>query len=515
MNSQNKKPLLFLGAGASVDAGLLTTQQITNHLKNFSRYSIRPTAKLIEKLFRVLQEELAYSLGVNIDYIDFETILGVLIDGSEGRNIYSKKHLLATLIESGLGDLDLDRIIQAITLYIQGLCLRTIDVEYLDVLLNAVWDNEGTIATLNYDNCIERRHSELNRPFNTGFKNHGKIWKWEGFNSGENGTELLKLHGSVGWLRQALDIEDTYSISHYMIFHSDPIMIPLYSTAKWETSERKAGVRILMNIGIAKEQLYITPPFDELFSRLRRNLHNSDIVFIVGYSFRDPAINRMLIEAIKVHRVPIIVINPSVEELLKTNPVVKALNNFGVLTSCSKATKEIQTQEVEIWFRVATDPPPTQLSAPSGSGDFLNALERTYNLLVELSLLEYFLTLIINEGDAGKSITYGILNCLVQSVERCRATYIQALILQEINVENTLVLGHGVFSHETVDLTSIRNNLDDVLISLKNIITQVEMSNNFLQKKPIKDDVQCNGKTLKEILEGFLDLLKNAGVDLK
>ena len=129
MNLQKKKPLLFLGAGASVDAGLLTTRQITDHFINFSKYSSRPTAKLIEKLFTILQEELAYSFGVDTSYIDFETILGVLIDGIDGRNTFSKKHLLKILKDSGLGDLNLERIIRDITLYIQGLSLPIKEVD--------------------------------------------------------------------------------------------------------------------------------------------------------------------------------------------------------------------------------------------------------------------------------------------------------------------------------------------------------------------------------------------------
>jgi hypothetical protein len=168
MELLHKPTFLFLGAGASVEAGLPSAAAITRHFETFSLHTSRPQAVLIENLFRVIQGEIASKTHIPASTVDFETVLGILLEAAEGRNILGTQRI-AEFIHDHFQEVDLRRLCEDLTLYIRGMCLPIREVAYLDILLHAVWNSNGTIATLNYDVSVERRHHELKRPLTTGF----------------------------------------------------------------------------------------------------------------------------------------------------------------------------------------------------------------------------------------------------------------------------------------------------------------------------------------------------------
>lgn len=499
--------MLFLGAGASVDAGLPNAAMVTRHFEDFSGHTCRSDATLAENLFRLVQVEIASQMGVSASSVDYEAVLGALLDAAEGRNLFSTKKL-SELLHTHFGQVDLQRIVRDYVLYIRGLFLPIRDVAYLDTLLHAVWEHEGTIATLNYDLCVERRHIELGRNVRTGFGPPDGLWK--GFDAGEPGTELLKLHGSVHWLRQSVTSDDPYSTLHFLCFFSEPFATGLHKTAAWVADENSEGVRLLMNFGISKEQLYITPPFTEIFSRFRANLGEAGIIVIAGYSFRDPAVNRMLLESLKHKRVPVVVINPQIDELLESRACVKALQEYGVLIPCSKSMTKISRADVDQWLEVTLKPAPASIASPPGFDDRA-VVNRAHDLVVELSLLEHYICGVLQETDAGRPAVYGQLNCLVQSLERCRETYYQALIATGVNIQPEPAW-HGVYSREPVNLFSCREALSDGLASLQNILRQLEPWQHPLQMISTKLRELDNADGLRGFLKHFFDTLRTAGV---
>ncbi len=510
MNSQKRKPLLFLGAGASVDAGLTNAAMVTRHFEKFSAHTCRSDATRIENLFRLVQVEIASQMGVSASSVDYEAVLGALLDAAEGRNLFSTKKL-SELFHTHFGQVDLQRLVRDYVLYIRGLFLPIRDVAYLDTLLHTVWEHEGTIATLNYDLCVERRHIELERKVRTGF---GPDRLWKGFATEESGTELLKLHGSVQWLRRSVTSDDPYSTLHFLCFLSEPFTTGLHKTAAWVADENSEGVRLLMNFGISKEQLYITPPFTEIFSRFRAKLGEADIIVTAGYSFRDPAVNRMLLESLKHKRVPVVVINPEIDELLETRACVKALREYGVLIACSKPIRQISRADVDQWLEVTLKPAPDGIQSPLRLGfDDRAVVNRAHDLVVELSLLEHYIHDVLQGTDAGHPAEYGQLNCLVQSLERCRETYYQALIATGVNIQPEPAW-HGVYSREPVNLFSCREALANALASLRNILRQLEPWQHPLQVISTKLRELDNDGGLRGLLERFLGILRTAGVDV-
>ena len=84
-------------------------------------------------------------------------------------------------------------------LYLRGMFMPLGSVNYLGSLLTSVRHHRGLVATLNYDLSVERWFVDRQLPLNTGFVDR----HWQGFPDNSKETELLKLHGSLTWLRSA------------------------------------------------------------------------------------------------------------------------------------------------------------------------------------------------------------------------------------------------------------------------------------------------------------------------
>jgi hypothetical protein len=73
-------------------------------------------------------------------------------------------------------------------------------LEYLSPLLECGSKGKITIASLNYDNCIERKASDLKITCMTGMQGGKGGWPCDGaFSPVSNGIDLIKLHGSSTW----------------------------------------------------------------------------------------------------------------------------------------------------------------------------------------------------------------------------------------------------------------------------------------------------------------------------
>ena len=133
----------------------------------------------------------------------------------------------------------------------------------------------------------------------------------------------------------------------------------------------------------------MTPPFTEIFARFRTSLQESDIFIVAGYSFRDLAVNRMVLEALKAKRRHIVVIDPQIHEMVERHPVVHALQNYGVLIACPKKISDISPAEITEWLEMSLALAPDSITVPPGSPIY-SASDWTHVLIVNLSLLEYY-----------------------------------------------------------------------------------------------------------------------------
>lgn len=164
------------------------------------------------------------------------------------------------------------------------------------------------IFSMNYDMVFETHFAEKKAKPYRGFYSG----EWRGFSKAANDEEsdiinLYKLHGSLDWMRlidgtilEKVPVEDGYedyedSGGENRIEH-DPFIIFGQGT-----------------------KFFSVEPFFSMIQDFSRKLKERDYYFVIGYSFFDPYINNLLIQAVKdggQKNKKIIIVNP----LLGINP---------------------------------------------------------------------------------------------------------------------------------------------------------------------------------------------------
>lgn len=151
-------------------------------------------------------------------------------------------------------------------------------VEYLSSLLELQRKQRRlVIATLNYDNAVELLFRDRGSPdlLSTGIAE----WAATGqLDHSRDGVLLLKLHGSIDWER-----EDSAGQS-----------MPQYKVRKVPESRIKTeGFKPAVVFG-GRNKLTADGPFLDLLRAFRNKLQESELLTVVGYSFRDDHINAII-----------------------------------------------------------------------------------------------------------------------------------------------------------------------------------------------------------------------------
>jgi hypothetical protein len=150
-------------------------------------------------------------------------------------------------------------------------------LDYLFPLINRTNPN-STIASLNYDNCIELACIQNDIPYETGIDS----WSNDGYIGNDfNGIGLLKLHGSINWKLTEKNRSDNSPLPSLSIDNLDD--------EKLFTEQYKPAL-----IFGQRNKLTAKGPFLELFRIFQNKLAQSDTLTIIGYSFRDEHINDVI-----------------------------------------------------------------------------------------------------------------------------------------------------------------------------------------------------------------------------
>lgn len=256
---------VFLGAGASVPAGLPVSRELTNIVVSavdkccrapeawrFVRGRIGPTTMDVEQLYR--------SIG------DLRQILS----SSVWRNLVD--------IPTGVDEMGLERvrsdIFRATIAYLREVSTGA-TTDYLSALVEA--DVLG-IATLNFDTLVENAARGCSAPVLTGVDEWDGGFHWPSLG---DFTPLLKLHGSLNWGQ--------------VIRKPGPIPISGFETLALEDEYSFGGGGIFSDLRFGAEnkltQAGAMPALLEAFTHL---LERSELVVAVGYSFRDPHVDVIL-----------------------------------------------------------------------------------------------------------------------------------------------------------------------------------------------------------------------------
>lgn len=150
------------------------------------------------------------------------------------------------------------------------------------------------IATLNYDIGVENASANAELLVDTGVEKWkgGLSWKWD-----ENAdVRLLKLHGSIDWGRP-------YGVEECLP-EDEPRMVRIQSREEWSVN-RGLDDRSLQPLGLVfglRGKLRPDGPFLAMLVEFWNWLLVAERLVVVGYSFRDEHINKLIEDWIGVRK---------------------------------------------------------------------------------------------------------------------------------------------------------------------------------------------------------------------
>jgi hypothetical protein len=313
------RPLILLGAGASVEAGVPATVEITQKVvseigqSRFSPYAQAlnfvsgalvaydsaegksPYEGLdIERVFAAVEllaersklevTPFVASWHPAVDAWDrkrapgnFDNQLQKEMIREHGRPKQVIERLIESMTGPGTGEV-YEYLTKEMILHLRRLIAPPYtDLSYLAPLVKAASATSGlTIATLNYDVAIELTCKDTGVAVDTGIEHwiESGRWRWS-----DRGVRLLKLHGSIDW--------------YWEWNRGENDELPLRVVAKSSEPESDEGEPVLA-FG-SRNKLKPEGPFLSLLSEFEDKLADSDHLIVVGYSFRDDHINEVIV----------------------------------------------------------------------------------------------------------------------------------------------------------------------------------------------------------------------------
>lgn len=268
--------IFFFGAGASKPAGVGTTLELVKEFEKF-----------LEGLDATEHKQLLNEIIVHLGYdeVDIEQLMTALEklttrDNDELLKFYDSTTFKIKNHEQ-INELRefLKRFIQQTT------SVKENKINFLKPLRS--FPNPVTIFSVNYDTAIEQFCNVYKLRYTDGFEYE---WNPKLFDDATFDFHLKKIHGSIMWyktdngnyVKLPLPPEDKIQL----IFGEKATPLILYPMQKWEFVE----------------------PLLELLLQFKTQLANSEFVIIVGYSFRDSYIVRLLHESARKNRKLIVIL---------------------------------------------------------------------------------------------------------------------------------------------------------------------------------------------------------------
>ena len=364
MTTNVSKPLVLLGAGASKQAGIPTAVDMTSEMLSFcvNEGKVR-YAEAINALAHMLKVSANQYLGVgcadiegvmnaaqllaNRFKLEFAPFVGAwhpIIEEIEKQSFapWELEHISRAAAAEGMAEVgrfpdpvrlgqEMERGVQralhgvlsrlakhisyrpdgshfhALSAYLKGKLMvctwkeTAKELDYFAPLIEQGRKSKITIATINYDNCIERRADDLGVPCFTGLKHPtvGEVggWSVDGtFPEIDYGIDLIKLHGSITWLWHAPQAEALGFEKRIIHELSDDEVREMVTRIKsGSVSDEAVGAQLAVIFG-GHNKLTVEGPFLDLLAKFKAKLKNHQELIVIGYSFRDPHINYNIVQ---------------------------------------------------------------------------------------------------------------------------------------------------------------------------------------------------------------------------
>lgn len=324
------KTVVLLGAGASVDAGMPTSRELTKHVwdrlasssdhkhlkailgyvigaltakqakQGFSPYDeidIEQALEAVKLLLNLDQNTLSafvyswdpaisnisyqydpaeFQRGMHLAFKGFRELLQQQGSGwfhfNNGLEQASKSIRRPSITESS--DQKKVLIWRTLTKQVEEkLEVEPEQTRYLDPLITKCLDQKWIVASLNYDLSFEEACKRNNIEYSYGLEqwNKKKIIKWQ---KNFSGQRILKLHGSINWRNKIIESHEDISIF-----------------SKRDDEYDKNPPFLIIGGG---NKLTAYGPFLPMLNEFDRALNQANRLIIIGYSFRDEHVNALL-----------------------------------------------------------------------------------------------------------------------------------------------------------------------------------------------------------------------------
>lgn len=350
--------MFLFGAGASIEAGVLPSDKITEILINYGKYCPSKNSTEIENLLKYIQIRIADYLQVRASEVNFEYILGTLSELSqrEAYTVFSFFGEGDELVKKLEKKISLNEVIDKVYSLLRELFSVRYSVNYLYPLKRFI-DISTTLDlfTLNYDLSLETAFNELDISYTTGFKQGKKesFLRWDSneFDNTKFVTRIFKLHGSINWVqyfecqpppkRNAYTNDISSAARSYIDNYPPQIEFSPFPIKLVAPPNRSEGMVGIMNFGTRKELLYATSLFTVMFYHFLEALQSVKTCVIFGYSFRDERINKILEEAM-VNRsgsLRLVIVDPN-NGIMEENPVFNEFEHSGWIQCIDETISE-------------------------------------------------------------------------------------------------------------------------------------------------------------------------------
>jgi hypothetical protein len=202
-------------------------------------------------------------------------------------------------------------------------------------LLDCIWDQSVKrvdVVTLNHDCMLERSLRAASIPFEDGFgrPRMGSVARptsahfepWVGYKWRRRRVRLTKLHGSIDWWRLRPSSGD-WSEEIVARVTGYPYALPDSTGTLWDAMDSHPQILV----GTTNKILDYARPFHlQRYALLRRILRSCDGLVVGGYSFRDKAVNGLLIDWFYRNLgKKLVVVDPSIEGSLAPGTARQAI----------------------------------------------------------------------------------------------------------------------------------------------------------------------------------------------
>jgi hypothetical protein len=303
----DKNVVFFFGAGASVDADVPNTYQFVNDFEFYMREKDSELYKLLLKILEIREQFNEQNFETEKKQVDVEQLLDTLNQLIERDKdvllcFYDQKVFNPNVTEDAEKLQELKRLLEDF-IREKVIVKEEKKLEYLKELLKFSFPLE--IYSVNYDTCIEQLCHMNYLRYTDGFDTY---WDRKNFEGDNLDVKHYKMHGSVIWYENKRTKECV------------KIPVHTFTDGKSTSLQLISGEEVKSLLIYPAQKMEYVEPLTELQLMFKERLanKNTNILVMVGYSFRDDYIIHMLWDAgRKNENLYIILVNPEAQELFQ------------------------------------------------------------------------------------------------------------------------------------------------------------------------------------------------------